>query len=95
MSSIKIIDSKKERLVSTGELQLVVNAVITDGDKQIPINRGFPLTESKESITAELQKALALYEEEKARSVENADAEEAEAAADETIEGLKDLEITS
>lgn len=94
MSSIKVTGSTKETIVATGERQLTVTAVITDGDSEIVVKRGFPLTATKDDVVSDLQKTLELYDAEKARKVENESSEQAEASADETIEALTDLEIT-
>ena len=95
MPTIHIVDITKDSIVKTGERFLNVQTVIKDGEAEIPRNFGFALDSTTEHIQAELQKALQVYEADKAQATENAEQEAAEASADEAIEALKGATITS
>lgn len=95
MTTIEIVSVEKDTIVATGERFLDVRAVLTDGKKKYPRNYGYPLGTPKKVIEKDLKKALELYDEEKARAAEQAEAVETEASADKTIESLKGVSISN
>lgn len=95
MSTIEIIEVKKDTIVKTGERFLDVHAVIVDGKKKLPRNYGFPLDTPKKVIEKELKKALELYEEEKATAEAQAEVQATDEGADKTIESLEGTKFTS
>lgn len=95
MATIEILQVVKDTIVKTGERFLNVQAQIVDGKKKHPRNFGFNLETTTDEIEAELEKALLLYEDEKAQAAANAETDKAEANADETIAALEGVSITS
>lgn len=87
-ATIEVTGVTKGTIVKTGERNLNVEAVITDGNEKHIRKYSYPLDTDKETIEADLEKALALYEQEKAQTAARADADKADATADKTIEAL-------
>lgn len=95
MATIEVINTKKDTIVKTGERFLNVKAVIVDGKKKHPRSWGFPLGTSAKQIEKELQKALDLYELEKAQAAAREETDKADAQADKTIEALEGTKLSN
>lgn len=96
MFTAKIKDIKKDVLQATGVPFLDVEVEILNGEEVIDTRKfAYPIDTPQENIVADIEKMLALHEEEMKAKEASKVADELSAKADATIAELKDSEITA
>ncbi|HEY0141288.1 MAG TPA: hypothetical protein VGF48_10350 [Thermoanaerobaculia bacterium] len=94
MYTITITGTTRERVVDSGEEQLVVAAAIKKDGRVVDLrNLGFPLDKSEDEIREELAKVLAAYVRDQEIATQTQRSEELNANADELKEKLEGMSI--
>jgi len=89
MYTAKILKVEKEHLQESDNYQLAVVFQIADGKESATFREGFPIDTTDEEIKEAVQSRLHLYKQEKKQTEANAEFEEQQAQADETISKLE------